>query len=164
MQYILYTTLRCPVCRYHYKVEKQGTCNRLLGRAPDSWSKGCEFEARQERRENFLLQSQLCVLTLIWCPFQPRVTAVARKRPRSFCKKCRWQVTRKHAYTLTQRIRSGLTMPLSRHSVRTYQEMSSHATRQGTLSHSHLSSLSHCGLILAYKVELVWPKEWNRCF
>ena len=68
-------------------------------RAPDSSSRGCEFESRQERRENFLLQSQLCVLTLIRCPFHPRVTAVARKRPRSFCKKCRWQVTSKHAYT-----------------------------------------------------------------
>ena len=30
----------------------------------------------------------------------PRVTAVARKRPRSFFQKCRWQVTPKHAYTL----------------------------------------------------------------
>ena len=30
----------------------------------------------------------------------PRVTAVACKRPRSFCKKCRWQVTPKHAYPL----------------------------------------------------------------
>ena len=27
-------------------------------------------------------------------------TAVARKRPGSFCQKCRWQVTAKHAYTL----------------------------------------------------------------
>ena len=27
-------------------------------------------------------------------------SAVARKRPRSFCQKCRWQVTAKHAYTL----------------------------------------------------------------
>ena len=26
-------------------------------------------------------------------------TAVAHKRPRSFCQKCRWQVTSKHAYT-----------------------------------------------------------------
>ena len=29
----------------------------LVGRAPDSWSKGCKFESRQERQENFLLQS-----------------------------------------------------------------------------------------------------------
>ena len=50
---------------------------------------------------------------------------------------------------LTHRSRSGLTMPLSRQSVGTYQETSSHATHQGTLGHSHLSSLSHCGLILA---------------
>ena len=34
---------------------------------------------------------------------------------------------------LTQRSRSGLTRLLSRHSVGTYQEMSSHATHQGTL-------------------------------
>ena len=46
-------------------------------------------------------------------------------------------------------------MPLSRHSVRTYQETSSHATRQRTPGHSRLSSLSHCGLILAQLVELV---------
>ena len=30
----------------------------------------------------------------------PRVTAVARKRLRPFCQKCRWRVTPKHAYTL----------------------------------------------------------------
>ena len=42
-------------------------------------------------------------------------------------------------------------MPLSRHSVGTYQETSSHATHQGTIGHSRLSSLSHCGLILAQK-------------
>ena len=54
---------------------------------------------------------------------------------------------------LTKLSQSGLTMPLSRHSVGTYQETSSRTTCQGTLSHSHLSSLSHCGLILA--------KEWN---
>ena len=50
--------------------------------------------------ENFLFQSQLYVLTLIRCLFHPHVTAVACKRPRSFCQKCRWQVTSKHAYTL----------------------------------------------------------------
>ena len=40
------------------------------------------------------------MLTLIQCPFEPRVTAVARKRPRPFCQKCRWQVTSKRAYIL----------------------------------------------------------------
>ena len=52
-----------------------------------------------EAAGEFLLQSQLCVLTLIWCPFRPLATAVAHKRPGSFCQKCRWQVTPKHAYT-----------------------------------------------------------------
>ena len=33
-------------------------------------------------------------------PPTPGVTAVARKRPRSLCQTCRWQVTPKHAYTL----------------------------------------------------------------
>ena len=90
----------------------------LSVRAPDSWSKGFEFEPRQERRENFLLQSQFCMLTRILCPFHPRVTAVVRKRPRSLCK-----TGRLHLNThipLTQRSRSGLTMPLSRHSAGTY--------------------------------------------
>ena len=40
------------------------------------------------------------MLTLIQCPFHPHVTAVAHKRPWTFCPKCRWQVTPKHAYTL----------------------------------------------------------------
>ena len=43
--------------------------------------------------------SFLCRL-LFWYSFHPRVTAVARKRPRSFSQKCRWQVTAKHACTL----------------------------------------------------------------
>ena len=41
----------------------------------------------------------LCWL-LFQYPFHPRVTTVACKKSRSFCQKCRWQVTAKHAYTL----------------------------------------------------------------
>ena len=40
------------------------------------------------------------MVTLIQGPFHPHVTAVAHKRPQSFCQKCRWQVTPKHAYTI----------------------------------------------------------------
>ena len=69
-------------------------------RASDSWSKAPGFESRQERRERFLLQGQLSVLTLISVSVPPRVTAVALKWFRSFCQKCRWQVTAKHTYTL----------------------------------------------------------------
>ena len=50
---------------------------------------------------------------------------------------------------LTQRSWSGLTMSLSKHSVGAYLGMSSHAACQGTYGHSRLSSLSHCGPILA---------------
>ena len=52
---------------------------------------------------------------------------------------------------LTQPCQSGLTMPLSRHRVGIYQETSLHlhTTHWETLSHSRLSLLSHCGLILA---------------
>ena len=83
------------VCR----ISDTRSWDSLLVRAPDSWSAVCKFQSWQEGQENFLLQSQLCVLTLIRCPFHPRVTAVARKRLRSFYQKSRWQVTPKHAYS-----------------------------------------------------------------
>ena len=54
----------------------------------------------------------------------------------------------KHTF-LRQRSRSGLTMPLCRHSVGTYQKRAHLHLVLGTLGHSRLSSLSHCGLILA---------------
>ena len=62
---------------------------RVAGSNP-CWSGGRIFFSRV----NFL-----CWL-LFRYPFHPRVTAVARKRPRSFCQKRRWQVTAKHTYTL----------------------------------------------------------------
>ena len=47
-----------------------------------------------------LIELSVYIYTIFRYPFHPRVTAVARKRSRSFCQKCRWQVTAKHAYTL----------------------------------------------------------------
>ena len=67
---------------------------------PDLRSKSCEFKSWQEQQENFFLQSQLYVLTFNRCLFHPCVTVVAHKRPWSFCPKCRWLVTPKHAYAL----------------------------------------------------------------
>ena len=69
----------------------------------------------------FLLQSQLFVLTLIRCPFHPRVTAVARKNPSNAAKSAGGRLHLNTHTPLTQRIRSGLTMPRSGHTVRTYQ-------------------------------------------
>ena len=42
----------------------------------------------------------LCWL-LVRYPFHPLVTTIARKRSRSFCQKCRWQVTAKTRIHLT---------------------------------------------------------------
>ena len=44
-------------------------------------SENCKFESGQGWWANFLLQSELCVLTLTRCQFHPHVTAVAHKRP-----------------------------------------------------------------------------------
>ena len=54
--------------------------------------------------------------------------------------------------SLTQQPRSGLTCPGT--AWESVKETISHTTRQETLIHSHLCSLSHCGLILGLK-------EWN---
>ena len=50
----------------------QGIGDSSVVRAPDSWLKGREFESPQERRENFLLQGRLSVLTLISVSVPPR--------------------------------------------------------------------------------------------
>ena len=43
----------------------EGGGDSSVVRAPDSWLKGRGFESLLERRENFLLQGRLSVLTLI---------------------------------------------------------------------------------------------------
>ena len=58
-------------------------------RAPDSWLKGRGFESLLERRENFLLQGRLSVLTLISVSVPPP------------CYHSRWQVTAKTRIHLT---------------------------------------------------------------
>ena len=84
-------------------------------------------------------------------------------RPTPHCEKCMQRFTRCLAICLSSLSsgQSGLTMPLSRHSVGTYLEMSPHTPCQGAFSHSRLSSLSHCGLILAQRVEIVCMSEWS---
>ena len=117
---------------------------QIVGRAPDSCSKGREFESRQERREIFFFFSLL---------FGVRSNSVLPQwhvKDPSHSANSAGGMLHLGTYTpLTQQSRSGLTMPLSGHRVGTYHEMSSHATCQGTLGHGRLNSLSHCGLILA---------------
>ena len=70
----------------------------LLVRAPDSWSKGCEFESQQERRIFFSGVNITC-----WLLFGVRSTPVLPKchvKDHSHLPKVQWHVTPKHACTL----------------------------------------------------------------
>ena len=70
-----------------------------LERRTRDWKVAGSNPCRSGGRIFFSRVDYLCWLFFRY-PFHPRVTAVARKRSRSFCQKCRWQVTVKHAYTL----------------------------------------------------------------
>ena len=77
------------VCTHQDSVlVEQRTCDRKVSSSNPGRSSGRIFFSR------------VYVLTLIRCLFHPCATTVARKRPRSFCQKCRWHVTPKHACTL----------------------------------------------------------------
>ena len=90
---------------------------------------------------------------VVFPPLPVCLAFLACKRPYSFCQKCRCQVTPKHTYTLDL-------WKLERADNAAVQ------AECGTLSGNELtlnssgntrskSSLSHCGLILAWRVELV---------
>ena len=97
---------------------------------------------------SFLLQSSLSALTLITVSLQPLYYHSSTKKILVILPKGQENRLQLNTQTLlTQRCRTWLTM-LSRHSVETYRETSSHESRQGTLVRSRLSSPSHCGLIL----------------
>ena len=70
------------------RLERRTRDWKVAGSNP-CWSGGRTFFSRVDF---------LCWLLFRYL-FHPRVTAVARKRSRSFCQKCRWQVTAKHTYT-----------------------------------------------------------------
>ena len=62
----------------------------------------------------------------------PRVTTVARKKSRSFCQKCRWQVTAKHAYTLRIEPCFGIGHSLSLICQMTSEDIKHHSTTTTT--------------------------------
>ena len=68
-----------------------------LERRTRDWKVAGPNPCRSGGRIFFSRVDFLCWL-LFRYPFHPR--AVARKRSRSFCQKCRWEVTAKHTYTL----------------------------------------------------------------
>ena len=72
------TTSRVWLQKWHsqpwYQVSTKlisGSGDSLVVRASDLWLKGSGFKSQQERRENFLLQGQLFVLTLILVSVPP---------------------------------------------------------------------------------------------
>ena len=68
-------------------------------RESDTWSKDPGFESQQESRRIFFSTVNFLCWLLFQYQFHSRVTAVACKRSRPFCQKCRWQVTAKHTCT-----------------------------------------------------------------
>ena len=129
-----------------------------LGATPDMWLKGCEFESPGRSGGIFFLQSSLSVLTLIRCAPCYRSGTWKKKKTKNNNKNtvilqegpvAGYSVTPKHAYALDAtksewpvQCCPGIVCELIR-------ETSSHATRQETLGDSRLSSLNHCGLIMA---------------
>ena len=75
-----------------------GNRDSSVVRALNLWLKGHRFESRQEQQV-FLLQGKFLCWLLSQYPLHVHVTTVAHKRSPSFCQKCRWQVTAKHACT-----------------------------------------------------------------
>ena len=110
--------------------------------------------------------------SLIQCWFYPCVTAVAHKRPRSFCQQCRWQDKPGHAFFLypwPSEVKMGwLCYPDI--ALEPIRETSLFATHQGMFCHSRFISLSHCGLVLAQRCtffehltgQVFWRPELNR--
>ena len=119
-----------------------------VGTTPDLWSKSCEYESQQKWQENFHSGVNFVRWLLFGVCSTPMLPKWHVKDHGHSAKSAGDRLHLNTHTTMTQWSRSGLTMPLSRRSVGTYQETSSHATCQGTLSHSRLSSLSHCRLIL----------------
>ena len=86
--------------RSHF-IQRQGAgIAQWLERRTRDWKVAGSNPCRSGGIILFSMVNFLCWLSFRY-PFHPRVTAVARKRSRSFCQKCRWQVTAKHAYTLS---------------------------------------------------------------
>ena len=79
-------------------VTKKVQSKQYIRRTHD-WKVAGSNPRRSGGRISFSRVDFLCWLSF-WYPFHLHVTAVAHKRPRSFCQRCRWQVTAKRSYTL----------------------------------------------------------------
>ena len=110
--YILFCLCHCPPSIHpvlsvsvstlymSYFVCVTGGRDSSVVRVLDTWLKVTGFKSLQEWQEIFFSSVSFLCWLVFWYRFHPCVTTVARKRSQSFCQKCRWQVTAKHAYTL----------------------------------------------------------------
>ena len=94
----LWTSGKIKGTQWHQYSKGAGTAQWLEHRTRD-WKVAGSNPCWNGGRIFFSRVDFLCWL-LFRYPFHPRVTTVARKKSRSFCQKCRWQVTAEHAYTL----------------------------------------------------------------
>ena len=85
---------------FHVVCTTQGSrIAQWLEHQTHDWKVTGSNPCRSSRRIFFSKVNFLCWI-LFWYPFHPHVTTAAYERSLSFCQKCRWQVTAKHAYTL----------------------------------------------------------------
>ena len=91
--------ITCDWSRYYLVVKSWPPVREWLEHRSRDWKVAGSNPCWNGGRIFFSRVDFLCWL-LFRYPFHPRVTTVARKKSRSFCQKCRWQVTAKHAYTL----------------------------------------------------------------
>ena len=98
----------------------------------DSRLKGCDFESWEGRQRIFFSRVNFLCWLLFGVHFTPMLQQWLVKDPGHSAKGADGRLHLNTHTPLTQRSQSGLTVPLTRHSVGTYPAMSSQATFQGT--------------------------------
>ena len=90
-----------PTATYPFTLSHlhMGSSDSSVVRVPDLSSKGHRFESQQSAGSIFFSRVNFLCRLLFRYPFHTCVTAVAHNRSQTFCQKCRWQVTAKHACT-----------------------------------------------------------------
>ena len=121
----------------------------MFGSAPTRHRKVTSSKTGRSGGRIFFSRVNFLVLTLIRCPSCLRVTAVARKRPRSFCQRAGGRLHINTHTPLSNRSRSALTMPLSRQSVKmSGNELTRNSSGNTRIQSSQLAELlwTHPGL------------------
>ena len=142
-----------------------GCRNSSAGKALDSWPKGDKKIQHPSRSSGIIFF--FGVIILYWLLIDVRFNfvlyaAAVRKGLKPFCQKYGWQVTRKHSHIWLKQV--GVSWwYCSSMVLEPIRETSSQTTHRGTLVYSRLSLLRHCGLILAYRLELM-RASWSRFF